>query len=73
MAAWMDERAVGCSVPQRLWKRVTFHTSAPRCLRIFKLKDVVFSVCLRFMAILLPPVPGPKIRGIDSDLLKVFI
>lgn len=23
------------------------------------------------MFILLPPVPGPKIRGIDSDLLKV--
>lgn len=24
------------------------------------------------MVILLPPVPGPKIRGIDPELLKVF-
>lgn len=25
------------------------------------------------MVILLPPVPGPKIRGIDTDLLKVYL
>lgn len=25
------------------------------------------------MVILLPPVPGPKIKGIDSELLKVLI
>uniref|UniRef100_A0AAQ4PZK3 Growth hormone receptor b n=1 Tax=Gasterosteus aculeatus aculeatus TaxID=481459 RepID=A0AAQ4PZK3_GASAC len=31
---------------------------------------VIISKQERFMAILLPPVPGPKIRGIDSDLLK---
>lgn len=24
------------------------------------------------MVILLPPVPGPKIKGIDSELLKVL-
>lgn len=25
------------------------------------------------MVILLPPVPGPKIQGIDTDLLKVYL
>lgn len=24
------------------------------------------------MVIILPPVPGPKIKGIDPELLKVF-
>ncbi|XP_061887589.1 growth hormone receptor b [Entelurus aequoreus] len=31
---------------------------------------VVFSKQEKLMVILLPPVPGPKIRGIDSELLK---
>ncbi|XP_037547867.1 growth hormone receptor b isoform X1 [Nematolebias whitei] len=31
---------------------------------------VIISQQERLMFILLPPVPGPKIRGIDSDLLK---
>ena len=32
-----------------------------------------FFISLRLMVFLLPPVPGPKIRGIDPELLKVFI
>lgn len=32
-----------------------------------------FSSSLRFMVLLLPPVPGPKIRGIDPELLKVSV
>ena len=31
-----------------------------------------FSLSPRLMFILLPPVPGPKIRGIDPELLKVY-
>lgn len=38
--------------------------------------DLLFFVCLfvwlfRLIVILLPPVPAPKIKGIDPELLKV--
>lgn len=35
--------------------------------------NVWFFSSLRLMVILLPPIPGPKIKGIDPELLKVFI
>lgn len=37
-----------------------------------KFNIFLFFLSQRLMFILLPPVPGPKIRGIDPELLKVY-
>lgn len=49
----------------------SIQTLAFNVYTVVLIQHFFFSSSLRLMVILLPPVPGPKIKGIDPELLKV--